>query len=246
MRIQYACVCHPGLRRKSNQDNLVWEEQCLPRINGGLSAPVIAERSFSEPMLFGVFDGMGGEPRGDAAAWLAAETAALSGGVRSGENLESLCRIMNGKICDYARANKLSACGTTAALLLVENGRITGCNLGDSRIYQYRHCMLSQASEDHVLPFCASGKPPLLQYLGIPEEEMRIEPFLFQEKLQPNDLYLLCSDGLTDMLDEDRILHILLESGSVEERAEALLSGALAAGGKDNISFILVRNMDNK
>ena len=244
MRIQYACVSNRGLIRKSNQDNLVWEHNHLPMVHDGLPAPVIVERILNEPVLFGVFDGMGGEPRGDAASWIAASSAALSGSIRSGTELKDLCCRINREICNHARENRLSACGTTSAILLVNDHHVIGCNLGDSRIYQYRNGLLTLLSEDHVLPVFHSGKPPLLQYLGIPEEEMAIEPFLFQERLRQNDLYLICSDGLTDMLSEDQIIHAFLETGLIREQADSLLTGALASGGRDNISFILVRIAD--
>ena len=241
MKIQYACVCSSGLVRKSNQDNLVWERQCLPLDNDGLPAPVIGETDLNGSMLFGVFDGIGGEPRGDMAAYLSAKTAAECGPIGTREELAHLCHRANRAVCEFARRNKLSACGTTAAMLLLDRQRIIGCNVGDSRICLLRGGTLTRLSEDHVLPVYTRIKPPLLQYLGIPETEMIIEPYLFEEELRPDDLYVICSDGLTDMLGEEQIRHILLETPSIVQQAEALLAGALAAGGRDNITFILIR-----
>ena len=241
MRIQYACVCSCGLVRKSNQDNLVWEKELLPQGNDGLPAPVIAETGLDRRILFGVFDGMGGEPRGDKAAFIAAKTVEESDTPGSRKELAHLCFRANRAICEYAQRNKLSACGTTAAMLLLEQGKVIGCNVGDSRIYRYRKDTMVQLSEDHVLPVYTRVKPPLLQYLGIPENEMLIEPSFFEETLHPDDLYMICSDGLTDMLADEQIRHILTETPSVREQAESLLSAVLASGGRDNVTFILVR-----
>ena len=240
MRVQYTCISNRGLVRRSNQDNLVWEKQYLPLVNDGLSEPVSSDIPLTGGLLFGVFDGIGGEPRGDAAAYIAAKTAA--GTVpASADELEELCRSINGKICDYARRNELSSCGTTAAFLLLDGKQAIGCNLGDSRIYLFRDHTLTQLSEDHVLPVYNNSKPPLLQCLGIPETEMTLEPSLFEKDLRRDDLYIICSDGLTDMLTDDRILDILQEESPVRAQAESLLAGALASGGRDNVSFILLK-----
>lgn len=240
-RIQYACVCHRGLVRKNNQDNLVWERQCLPMENDGLGGPVVCERPLDSGVLFGVFDGMGGEPRGDAAAYIAADTAARWQADGTAEDMAELCREANRKICEFADRNGLTACGTTATLLLLEGRRAAGCNLGDSKILLWRNGRLTQLSEDHVLPLFSGGKPPLLQYLGIPETEMAVEPAEIEELLQAGDVYVICSDGLTDMVSADRIAEVLRSPGGVKEKAEALLDEALAAGGRDNITLILIR-----
>ena len=241
MKIQYACVCSSGLVRKSNQDNLVWGKQCLPPDNNGLPAPVTGESDPDSGMLFGVFDGIGGGPCGDMAAYLSAKTAAECETPGTKEQMTHLCHRANRAVCEFAQRNKLSDCGTTAAMMLPVHGRVIGCNVGDSRIYLLRGGTLSRLSEDHVLPVYTKIKPPLLQYLGIPETEMIIEPFLFEKDICPGDLYIICSDGLTDMLGDDQIRHILLETPSIKQQADALLTGALAAGGRDNITFILIR-----
>ena len=240
MRIQYACICHRGLVRSKNQDNLAWEKKCLPPVHDGMTEPALGEQTPDRNLLFGVFDGLGGEPRGEAAAYIAARMTAESEITGSAESLILLCREINRSVCDYARENALSSCGTTAALLSLGRKRVAGCNLGDSRIYLCRNGILTQLSEDHVLPAFHRSKPPLLQYLGIPETEMKLEPTVFEKKPCRNDLYLICSDGLTDMLSDRRILDTLEEYSAVKEKAAALLARSLEKGGRDNISFILI------
>ena len=239
--IQYVCICHRGLVRKTNQDNIVCGKYYLPMRNDGSAEPLCGEKPLDSGMLFGVFDGMGGEQRGEAASYIAAETAAGWDPADGRETLRDLCMEMNRRICEYTRVNDLNTCGTTAAMILAEAEKMTGCNLGDSRIYQYRNGFMTQLSEDHVYPVYAGGKAPLLQYLGIPETEMVIEPSFFTEEVRAGDVYLICSDGLTDMLSEERIVQILISGDPPESLAEKLLGEALAAGGRDNITMILIR-----
>ena len=244
MRIQYVCICNRGLIRKNNQDNLVWERHFLPKGNDGLPEPVSGEIQLKGGILFGVFDGMGGEPRGDAAAYIAAKTAAQWEIHADEKGLRELCHTMNSEICNFARLNRLSTCGTTAAMLLADSGQMIGCNLGDSRIYLFREGCLTQLSEDHVLPVFTGKKSPLLQFLGIPEYEMVLEPGLFTQEFRPKDLFMICSDGLTDMMTEDAINTVFRDPAPIEEKAQFLLDGVLASGGKDNITFILIKRSD--
>ena len=154
--IQYTGTCHKGRVRKNNQDNIVSKRQCLPEGSDGLIGFYSGENILAEDELFGVFDGIGGEQRGEAASYIAAKTAAEWNPSDHHGSLVSLCRDMNRRICEYSEANRLNTCGTTAALLLLEDSGATGCNIGDSRIYHYRNGKLLRLSEDHVLPFMDS------------------------------------------------------------------------------------------
>ncbi len=273
--IDYVYTSHPGKIRSAHQDNLVCLGACLPMENRGTGEPVCGRSSGEGPRLFGVFDGLGGEERGEAAAFLAAEafrTADLNDGT---EAVLAACGEANRRICAFTEAEDLSCCGTTAALLLFDENGVTSCNVGDSRIYRLRGDELVQLSEDHVLPFYGERKAPLLQYLGMPETESLLEPTTGEFPVRKGDLFLLCSDGLTDMLSEERITELIRDTGNpkpdaapqepfagfprtdpvndilppeAEERyreaAEGLLAAALDAGGRDNVTFFLLRVSD--
>ncbi len=241
VKIQYACVCSKGPVRKTNQDNLVWERNYLPLEHDGLSAVISADKVVNDCLLFGVFDGMGGEPRGDAAAFIAAKSFACWQETESEEGLLDLCRRINREICGFAEENALRSCGSTAALLMMGEKKVIGCNLGDSRLLLWRAEKLTQLSEDHVLPTFSSVKPPLLQYLGIPETEMILEPTLFQMDYQSDDVYVICSDGLTDMLTMAQMIDILRLKTSIDEKARMLKDRAILAGGRDNITIIIIK-----
>ena len=82
-------------------------------------------------------------------------------------------------------------------------------------------------------------KPGLTQFLGIEEEEYIIEPHIIELKLKSKDLYLLCSDGLTDMCSEEEITEILDKKDSLKIKTRQLAEAALNHGGRDNITIIL-------
>ena len=137
--------------------------------------------------------------------------------------------------------------GTTAAMLLFSKKDITLCNIGDSKVFSFSEGELEQISKDHVVISAFGTKPPLSQSLGIPPNELLIEPYLAQGRYKNGDIYLICSDGLTDMVMLDEIRGILVNY-SIQEASSALVSKALENGGRDNITIILlgVKQKKNK
>ena len=93
---------------------------------------------------------------------------------------------------------------------------------------------------DHTAPFTFGGKPPLSQNLGIPPDELKIEPYVAKGQYYDGDVYLICSDGLTDMVSEEEIADTLSGRGILEAQ-KRLLNAALDNGGKDNITIILCK-----
>lgn len=175
------------------------------------------------------------------AAYLAARRAADGlPGRDSVKALRELCRRANEDICFFAEKNGISSTGSTAALLAFAPGEIALCNIGDSRIFRCSGGVLEQISRDHLSPAPFGTKAPLSQNLGIPPEELVIEPYLARGTYTDRDLYLICSDGLTDMVDNDTICRLL--TGLEPERAAlALRDRALENGGRDNVTLIVCR-----
>lgn len=240
-RISYAALSHRGNFRPRNQDNFLCAQAYLPSENRGTPTPLTGRLSSGKRPLFGVFDGMGGEEKGEVAAFLAAEAAARTRiGPDPREDLRHLCLRANDAIYDCTAALGLRAMGTTAALVTFADREAHLCNLGDSRIFRLRSGQLTQLSQDHVLPGVRGRKPPLTQYLGMSPEETALEPYVITERIRGGDLYLLCSDGLTDMLPEDEIRDILRAAPPADAAAQ-LLRQALSRGGKDNITLILCK-----
>ena len=239
-QVHYACASHIGNVRKINQDNWICNG-----VHADADAPAVTTAlcgivDLKKPTLFGVFDGMGGEECGEVASYLAAKCAASfplrKNGVRA---LAAFCEQANAAICAYARTHDVFSMGTTAALLLCSKKEITLCNIGDSKVFRYTNGTLEQLSQDHV-SFAPFGvKPPLSQYLGIPPEELQIAPYISELPCRGGDGYLLCSDGLTDMLTAEDIREVF-EEFPVSQAADVLIDRALCRGGKDNITVLLL------
>ena len=245
-QIEYAYTCHIGKIRNNNEDNFWCCGDSLEAQNQGMSHIRSGRMKQSEYPLLAVFDGMGGESCGEMAAFLAAESCGehyktTKEAIRQEPEdfLKDLCETMNQAICDYGRENRISSMGTTAALLAFAEEAVYSCNLGDSRIYRSDNEKFYQISEDHVLGRSLFGKAPLTQYLGMEEENLQLEPSISRQEIKPGDRFLLCSDGITDMLSDGEIADILSRDIPVEDTVEILVDRALKKGGRDNITVVL-------
>lgn len=250
-QIEYAYTCHIGKIRNNNEDNFWCCGDSLEAQNQGMSHIRSGYMKQSEYPLLAVFDGMGGESCGEMAAFLAAEACGehfktAKDGIRNDpeEFLNEICESMNQAICDYGRTNKINSMGTTAALLAFAEDAVYSCNLGDSRIYKSDREKFYQISQDHVLGRSLFGKAPLTQYLGMEEENLQLEQSISRQEIKIGDRFLLCSDGITDMLSDGEIADILSRDIPVAKTVEILVDRALKKGGRDNITVVLCEIME--
>ena len=250
-QIEYAYTCHIGKIRNNNEDNFWCCGDSLEAQNQGMNHIRSGYMKQSEYPLLAVFDGMGGESCGEMAAFLAAEACGehfktAKDGIRNDpeEFLNEICESMNQAICDYGRTNKINSMGTTAALLAFAEDAVYSCNLGDSRIYKSDREKFYQISQDHVLGRSLFGKAPLTQYLGMEEENLQLEPSISRQEIKIGDRFLLCSDGITDMLSDGEIADILSRDIPVAKTVEILVDRALKKGGRDNITVVLCEIME--
>src|SRR5919198_2048635 len=211
-----------------------------------------------DPPLFAVADGMGGAQAGELASRLAA--AALREGradVVSEERIVELLREANRRV--FARATEdaaASGMGTTVTVALVEGDRVFFGHVGDSRAYLIREGELSQITDDHSLvaelvrtgrlsPEEAEGHPQrsvITRALGTDSD---VEVDTFSIATRPGDLFLICSDGLSSMVDDQTILEIAERyRNDLDETVKALLAAANLAGGEDNITVVLFEITD--
>lgn len=246
LTIKAACSCHQGKIRLNNEDNFFFDGVILNQDNSGLEKVLSLEKCLCEPIYFGVYDGMGGEAFGEEASYLAAETL-LSYAMASGTSIDlfEVIQDANQKVCYAARNHNMRVMGSTAVLLKISQDSATMINLGDSKAFLFRGDHLEQISVDHtdqaLLKQCGilNRKPKLTQHLGIEPSEMIIEPYATTIDIQFHDHFLLCSDGLTDMISIKRIEEILRHSHSPEKTVDALIKEALTNGGNDNITVII-------
>lgn len=237
--ISYSCICHIGKIRKMNQDNFVCNGRFLSDGREEIRFPLTGKACSSAGTLFGVFDGMGGEECGEIASFIAAKKASELKLTDNGvSDMSVYCVDANAAICDYTEKNNLTSMGTTAAMLMFNKKDIILCNIGDSKIIRFSEGTVQQISKDHVAVSVYGAKPPLSQNLGIPVEEMTIEPYISKGAYKTGDRYLICSDGLTDMVSAEEISRIVL-SNDIITASKILLATALENGGKDNITVML-------
>ncbi len=248
-----ACASDRGLIRRNHEDNFFFDDRILEE-DQRLRNPMSFEARLTEPVLVGVFDGIGGEACGDLAALAAAkkmkEIRKNAGKEKPEKNrddakafLSSLCRQLNEAVLDQQQVLAVERMGTTMVSAFFADDRVYVCNVGDSRAYRLRNGQLTQLSADHVLRSCrhAYRKAPLIQYLGMDPEEIKLDPHIDSGELRCGDQYLLCSDGLTDMLSDRDILRIMTGSDSVQDCVLKLMDAAMHRGGYDNTTLIVGR-----
>lgn len=239
--IHYSCLSHIGNVRSINQDNFICDGHYMENDETEIEFPLCGAKTSKEPSVFGIFDGMGGEECGEIASYIASKTASdIEIGKDATVDLSQFCHKANDYICDYATLHEVSAMGTTAAMLAFTKNEVILCNIGDSKIFRLCNGILEQISMDHVAVAAFGMKPPLSQNLGIPSNELVIDPYLARGSYNNGDVYLICSDGLTDMVSVDEITEVLV-SEPIEEAITLLLDKALSNGGKDNITIILCK-----
>jgi protein phosphatase len=222
---------HVGKVRKNNEDSI----------------------TIIEPETFVVADGMGGQAAGEVASqmlvtitikYLSEVTAPFNEDILKTAILKSNAAILN------AAENNPSqrGMGTTATILHIYENRAYFAHVGDSRLYRLRNNNFEQMTQDHsyVEELVRAGeiteaearvhpmKNVLTQAVGV-VEDINIDTANFAVEF--GDIFLLCSDGLTNMVDDEKIAEILLTSSNP---AENLIQAALDNGGLDNISVIVV------
>jgi PPM family protein phosphatase len=240
MLARYTGVTDPGRRRRRNEDAYV-----------------------CEPPLFAIADGMGGAQAGEVASGLAAavleEATSHEAGEAGEERVASLIREANRRV--YRRSNEdaaTSGMGTTMTVALVAgDGTIAFGHVGDSRAYRVRGGELEQLTDDHSLvgelvrsgrlsPEEAESHPQRAVITRALGTEPDVDVDTFTVEAEPDDIYLLCSDGLTDMISGGEILDLVGGSDDLEAAARALVNAANAGGGEDNITVVLFQIGDGE
>lgn len=244
MNFEFACLTDPGRVRANNED-------CVAA-NDAHGLAVLA-------------DGMGGYNAGEIASamavsfvstelshWLA-EAGPLPASEDLGRALEGTVTQANLSIYNAAVANvQFSGMGTTIVVGVFEPSRVVLAHVGDSRCYVLRDHRLLQLTRDHSLlqeqldaglitpelAKIATHKNLVTRALGV---DTGVAVDVQEHRPHDGDVFLLCSDGLSDMVDDDTLLALLDVPAPLTERAQALVRAANTAGGRDNISVILAQ-----
>jgi protein phosphatase len=208
----------------------------------------------SEP-FFAVADGMGGARAGEVAAQIAVEAFEQDRDEDAAPEaqLERIAQSANRRIYELAQEDESrSGMGTTLTAVRVGDREVTVGHVGDSRAYVFRDDKLERLTSDHSLveqlvregrltPEQAEVHPQrsiITRALG-PEPDVDVETLTYPAR--DGDIYLICSDGLTSMVPEEEVAAILRRRSSLEQAAREMVDAANKAGGRDNITVILLR-----
>ena len=234
----------PGLARDNNEDSV----------------------SFDAPTQLGVLaDGMGGYNAGEVASGMATafirsemsrwlDQAGKAANAREVRRALEICvDNANRSIFNAANSNpQYAGMGTTLVMGVYHDNRLMLAHIGDSRCYRLRADELTQITKDHSLlqeqmdaglitPEQAAtslNKNLVTRALGV-EDTVLLE--VNEHRVESGDLYLMCSDGLSDMINDEAIAAILRADESMEIKAQSLIAAANEAGGRDNISVLLIQ-----
>jgi serine/threonine protein phosphatase PrpC len=205
-----------------------------------------------EPPLFAIADGMGGAQAGEVASRLAAAALKESGADTGGEHrIYDLIQEANRRV--YARSStdpNTSGMGTTITVALVENGNVAFGHVGDSRAYLIRDGRMEQVTEDHSLvnELMKSGKLSREEAERHPQRSVitralgtdpDVDADTFTIEARAGDVFLLCSDGLTDMVGEREIQELVERNReNLDAALKSLVKAANRGGGEDNITVV--------
>ena len=224
-----AAVTDPGRTRRHNEDSYV-----------------------IEPPLFAIADGMGGAQAGEVASGLA--TAALKEGQADAggeQRIADLIQEANRRVYDRSSSDpNTSGMGTTITVALVEDDHVAFGHVGDSRAYLIRDASMEQLTEDHSLvnELLKTGKLSREEAETHPQRSVitralgtdpDVDVDTFSVRAENGDLFLLCSDGLTDMVSEESILDLVeRHRDDIDGALRALVKEANRGGGQDNITVV--------
>ncbi len=259
IRMVYCARSDKGRVRQNNEDNLYCDGVILD--DGMKNTPFKTSGKSKLPAVFAIFDGMGGEEYGEEASKIAVKRLSeFSEKIISAKSeklyvvVQEFVDLLNAEIIEISK-QKNCRMGTTMALVVVGNDEIQVFNIGDTRVYVLSENRLIKVSTDHTVvnPKISKGFlteqearttkewGKLTACIGISDRNGR--NFKFSTKtISIKDIkkILICSDGLFDMVFDDRIEQIIRLSKNAKESAKVLMSEALNNGGKDNTSMIVI------
>lgn len=229
-----------GRRREMNQDYMYTSENPVGKL----------------PNLFVVADGMGGHAAGEYASRFTVETLvgliAESGAEEPVAVMREAVAGANARLLEEARNDRTkTGMGTTVVAATLLGNCLYVANVGDSRLYIINHEAVRQVTRDHSLveemvrlgeidKADAKDHPDkniIMRAVGASDE---LSADFFEVEISPDDIVLMCTDGLTNMLDDEDIKKIVLGGRDIVETAQRLVAAANENGGKDNITVVLI------
>lgn len=238
-------MTHAGMRRETNQDYMYTSEIPVGNL----------------PNLFLVADGMGGHAAGDYASRFTVEKvvdyARQSAKREPVAILRAAVKEANELLLAQASTDpQKEGMGTTLVAAVVDNDRLYVANVGDSRLYVLNQEKIVQITRDHSLveEMVRLGEMDKEEAKDHPDKHIitraigvfaDVHVDFFETVIKPGDLILMCSDGLTNMVDDENIRQIVRGQRDIAERTEKLIETANRNGGRDNITVVIVEPYSN-
>jgi PPM family protein phosphatase len=235
--LRYAVRSDVGLLRESNEDS-----------------------AYAGPHLLAIADGMGGHAAGEVASAVAIATIAPldtdTAGVDMLQALADAITQANAQLRQIAQDDpSTEGMGTTLTALLWSGDEVAMCHIGDSRAYLLRDDEYQRITHDHTLvqslvdegrltPEAAASHPQRSLVMRALQSSVPAEPDLAMLKARVGDRYLLCSDGLSDVVSDETVHKTLTELADLDEAVSQLIDLAIRSGGPDNITCILAEVID--
>ena len=228
VRLTWGAYSHRGRRREGNEDSFL-----------------------ADPPVFAVADGMGGHQSGEVASAAAVDAlASLAGGAATEQDLRACLDAAQHEVTSLRGARGRAPGTTVSGALLVSapgNPRWLIFNIGDSRTYRYAHGWLSQISVDHTVNQeerdAGRFPDPRLKHVitrALGAGGRAVEPDTFALPVRDGERLLICSDGLNNELGDPKIAMLLGGCTDPQEAAELLVAQACEAGGRDNVTVVVV------
>jgi len=249
MNYEFCTRTDPGLARQNNEDSVTVDEAtCLAVLADGMGGYNAGEIASGMATTF---------IKSELARWLS-QAGRHANGREVRRALEICVDNANRSIFNAANSNpQYSGMGTTLVVGVFQEERLLLGHIGDSRCYRLRSGEFQQITKDHSLlqeqmdaglitpeqAAVSNNKNLVTRALGV-EDAVLLE--VNEHRVESGDLYLLCSDGLSDMVGDDDVAKIIAADFSLEQKSVKLVEAANAAGGRDNISVLLVRADSNE
>jgi protein phosphatase len=270
-RVEIAGSTHPGKVRPNNEDHFLFGRfgRYLEILDTNLPEEEIASRTDETGYGMLVADGVGGSAAGEEASKLAIKTL-VNLFLRTPDwflrldnddwmqevmrRVSERYELINAELAEQARLNpELRGFATTLTLAAGLGRRLIVAHVGDSRVYLMRGGELQRLTHDHTIAESLARvgiisqqqaarhhlRHVLIKAIGDPK--LRVQPDVHEHGLEDHDCLLLCTDGLTDIVDEKTIAAVLASSAPVEKVCNQLIDKALRAGGRDNVTAVVAR-----
>lgn len=267
--VDLGAVSHQGLVRESNQDSylVIRFGRSLENLMTNLDDDLFEQNYFMSGYGMLVADGMGGMAAGDVASRLAVcklieliiDTSDWTLALQRQNDVTTVLERMSKRFLqideilrkEADRDHSLQGMGTTLTVAGALGSDLIIAHVGDSRAYLWREDKLTQLTKDHTLaealidagvagrddPASQSMRHVLTAAIGSLGNQ--VEPQVQRFKLLGGDKLLLCSDGLTEMVEDDLIAHVLHDAKSAQFACQDLVDLSLAGGGTDNVTVVL-------